>query len=108
MSLTTYGRLELALDVKLALYRIAQEALNNVVRHAQATRAWLDLRCSAAAVQLVVGDDGRGFEPSRVRPGQLGLQMMRERAVAAGALLRVETGPGRGTLVTLEWPGGEE
>jgi signal transduction histidine kinase len=108
VSLTTYGRLELGLDVKLALYRIAQEALNNVVRHAQATRAWLDLRCSAATLQLVIGDDGCGFEPSRTRPGQLGLRMMHERAAAAGALMRVETGPGRGTLVTLEWPGGEE
>ncbi len=108
VSLTTHGRPMLPPEVKLALYRIAQEALNNVVRHAQATRAWLDLRCSAAAVQLVVGDDGCGFDPCRARPGQLGLQMMHERAGAAGALLRVETAPGRGTLVTIEWPGGEE
>ena len=108
VSLHACGGLQLAPDVKLALYRVAQEALNNVVHHAVATRAWVDLRRSGAAVHLVVGDDGCGFDAARVAPGHLGLSIMRERAAAIGALVNVETGPGRGTLVTLEWPGGQE
>jgi len=91
-------------DVTIALYRIAQEAMNNVVRHARARRAWIALDGSDTQVRLVVGDDGRGFEPAAVGPEQLGLRIMRERAEAVEASLDVASEAGGGTLVTACWP----
>jgi len=97
-------------DVTIALYRIAQEAMNNVVRHSQATRAWVRLRGSAAAVELVVGDDGCGFDAAAVGPEQLGLRIMGERAEAVGAALRVTARVGHGTVIGVTWPanGGDD
>jgi len=91
-------------DVTIALYRIAQEAMNNVVRHSQATRARARLTGSAAAVELVVSDDGRGFDPAAVGPEQLGLRIMGERAQAVGATLCVTAGVGQGTVIAVTWP----
>ena len=104
VSLTTTGDARPPEDVKLAFYRVAQESLNNVARHAQASRAWVDLRCAGDTLRLVVGDDGRGLGPASTGAGRLGLQIMRERAGAAGARLRIESTPDGGTVVTLEWP----
>ena len=91
-------------DATIALYRIAQEAMNNVVRHSQATRSWVRLTGSAAAADLVVGDDGRGFDPGAVGPEQLGLRIMRERAEAVGAALRITSEVGHGTVIAVTWP----
>jgi signal transduction histidine kinase len=93
-------------DVTIALYRIAQEAMNNMVRHSRARRAWATLSSSAETVQLVVGDDGRGFDAATVGPEQLGLRIMRERAEAVGANLLIESGSRRGTVVTATWSAG--
>jgi signal transduction histidine kinase len=93
-------------DVTIALYRIAQEAMNNVVRHSLAGRAWIDLNGSETQVCLVVGDDGRGFDPAAVGPEQLGLRIMRERAEAVEASIEVVSEPGGGTLVRACWPSG--
>lgn len=94
-------------EVAVALYRIAQEALNNVVKHAGAGRARLTLSVSSAdgdeALTLVVSDDGCGFDPDDARAGRLGLAIMTERAEAIGAHLEVESAPGRGTRVTAVW-----
>ncbi|MFA4965117.1 MAG: GAF domain-containing protein [Thermoleophilia bacterium] len=90
-------------DVKITLYRIAQEAMNNVVRHSQARSAWVTLGCADGLVKLVVGDDGRGFDASRVGPEEFGLQIMRERAEAVAATLSVASESRRGTVVTTEW-----
>ncbi len=90
-------------DVKVALYRIAQEALNNVIRHAGASRIAVSLRARADGVALRVQDDGRGFDPSEVPAGHFGLGNMHERAEAVGADLRVESAIGRGTIVTVVW-----
>lgn len=87
----------------IALYRIAQEAMNNVVRHSKARRAWVTLGCSDELVKLVVGDDGRGFDSSHVGPQEFGLQIMRERAEAVAAVLSVASASRRGTVVTTEW-----
>jgi signal transduction histidine kinase len=106
--LTVDGRLSLPPDVTIALYRIAQEALNNFVRHSHARRAWVALRCAAGALQLTVGDNGRGFDPSDIGSGQFGLRIMRERADAVGASLTVESPSHRGTVVTAAWPGAKE
>jgi signal transduction histidine kinase len=94
-------------DVTVALYRIAQEALNNVVRHSGARRAVLSLRQSDGEVELSLTDDGRGFELSGVGAEQFGLTIMRERAEAVGASLRVATRTGCGTTVTLTWNEGQ-
>jgi signal transduction histidine kinase len=103
VELTVDGRHALPSDVTVALYRVAQEAMNNVIRHAGARRAWLDLRCVPGAVVLVIGDDGRGFDPTGVGPEQFGLRTMRERAEAVGAALTVGSRLGHGTVVTVEW-----
>ena len=98
-------------EVKVALYRIAQEALNNVAKHAEASQATVRLRYippdigreRGRAVELHIRDDGRGFDPEGIPPESLGLSIMRERAEAIGATLTVESGVGRGTEVVLRW-----
>jgi signal transduction histidine kinase len=97
-------------DVHEALYRIAQEALNNVVKHARASNVEVTLRCyvpgaggQGASVHLSVVDDGRGFDPGRVAADRLGLGIMRERAESIGAPLEVETRAGEGTRISVAW-----
>ena len=87
-----------------AVYRIVQEALNNVARHAGADHAWVELRVGLGEGRLRVGDDGCGFASTEMDPTHMGLRSMQERAEEAGAELHVESAVGRGTLVTLEWP----
>jgi signal transduction histidine kinase len=88
---------------EIALYRIAQEALTNVLRHAEAESAQLDLRCDAAGVSLTVCDTGRGFRPNAATGG-LGLLGMRERAGMLGGVLTVKSAPGNGTQIRVEVP----
>jgi two-component system sensor histidine kinase UhpB len=90
-------------EVELVIYRVAQESLTNVVRHAGATRATVSLKTDEQAVTLVVSDDGIG-PPSGTgqRPG--GVRIMRERAVAIGAHVRVEPAHDGGTRVVLMVP----
>jgi len=106
ISLTVCDTRPLPADVTVALYRIAQEALNNVVRHSGAVRARAELTGSNEAVELVVGDDGKGFDPAAVGPEQLGLRIMRERAEAVGGGLEIDSEVGRGTVVTVTWSAG--
>ncbi len=91
-------------EAKHALYRIAQEALHNVIRHAAARHVLLCLSAEADAVTLVITDDGVGFDTSRSFPGHLGLCSMRERAREAGGTLEVDSRPGRGTRVRVAVP----
>ena len=86
-----------------SIYRITQEALNNVTRHARALTAWVDLEVGHDRVHLVVGDDGCGFDPSAQDPTQMGLRSMRERAEEAGALFGLVTELGGGTAITVDW-----
>jgi signal transduction histidine kinase len=81
------------------LYRIALEAAHNAVKHAQATMIDVHVSHLGDAVELMVTDNGIGFDPTRGTPGHLGLETMRERAVAAGATLDVIGRPGAGTSV---------
>jgi two-component system nitrate/nitrite sensor histidine kinase NarX len=104
VSLAVEGQRPLPPDVQVALYRIAQETLNNVAKHAEAGRADLSLAYRADRVELCVRDDGRGFDPGRVPPGHLGVGIMRERAAAVGAGLEIESRAGQGTRVTVTWP----
>ncbi len=85
------------------LFRIAQEALANVVRHAQATEVRVHLTSDGQAVLLVVQDNGVGFEVERTNPG-MGLSGIRERTLAIGGTLAVHSVPGQGTTVEVRVP----
>ena len=86
-------------DVEDVLYRIAQEALHNVVKHARARTVRLTLSIHDDTVRLAVVDDGAGFDPAQVPAGHLGLAGMKARAETIGAELAVRTRPGRGTTI---------
>jgi two-component system, NarL family, sensor kinase len=91
--------------VEIGLYRIAREALTNVVRHANATAATVRLELGDAGVRMRVADDGTGFDPSRAAPpDRFGLVGMNERARLLGGTLRIESAPGAGTTVDVHIP----
>jgi len=92
-------------EVNVGLYRLAQESLNNICKHAEARTAWVKLAYGAGRVDLEVGDDGRGFDPdpSHIPSGHFGLGMMRERADALGATLALDSHVGEGTVVRIAW-----
>lgn len=99
--------------IEASLYRIAQEALTNVARHAQAHNVYLTLTQDAQHVTLSVGDDGKGFDPERLSQrstgdddstGHFGLVGMGERARLLGATLQLESAPGEGTRVEVSVP----
>ncbi|MFP8907989.1 GAF domain-containing sensor histidine kinase [Streptomyces atacamensis] len=91
-----------------ALLRVAQEALHNALRHSGARRVAVSLARRGTGAVLRVADDGSGFDPSAVRRAgrRLGLVSMRDRADGVGGTLRVESEPGRGTVIEMEVPGG--
>jgi two-component system sensor histidine kinase UhpB len=94
----------LAADVELALYRVAQESLTNVARHAEASRVEISLEAGAGSVVLRVADDGRGMDSSMAENGYGGLRGMRERALLVGGALAIKSGPSGGVEVRLEAP----
>ena len=89
-------------EAETALYRIVQEGLTNVVKHAAAHRVSITLVRKEAAAVVVIEDDGQGFDPEAVRAGALGFTGMRERVELVGGRLTVETSPGAGTTVVAE------
>jgi PAS domain S-box-containing protein len=97
---------EVPLEVKVALYRIAQEALNNVAKHAGASQAQVRLHCDPARVEMCITDDGCGFDVAAVPPDHLGLGIMRERGEAAGATVQIRSQIGQGTEVRVVWARG--
>jgi two-component system NarL family sensor kinase len=86
------------------LYRMAQEALTNIVRHARASRLSVQLTATPDQVKLIVEDDGLGFEPSRVPRGRYGLIGLNERAKLLGGTLELCSSPGKGTCVEVIVP----
>jgi PAS domain S-box-containing protein len=92
------------LAVEEVFYRIAQEALHNVVKHARARRVEVVLACNEELVMLTIRDDGEGFDPTGPFPGHLGQRSMRERASRLGGTLRVESEVGKGTSVEARIP----
>jgi two-component system sensor histidine kinase UhpB len=96
-------------DLAIACFRVVQEALTNVVRHAAASHVWIELSQSDSVLELVVRDDGVGFDAAAVqeqpgRRGQLGLLGMRERVQILGGRLDVESQPGRGVRIRASFP----
>jgi signal transduction histidine kinase len=92
-------------DRSTAVFRICQEALTNIVRHAQATRASVSLRNARGRVTLKVSDNGKGIEEGQVLdPRAFGLIGMRERARVWGGAVRISGSQGKGTLVAVSIP----
>ncbi|HEY6072002.1 MAG TPA: sensor histidine kinase, partial [Anaerolineales bacterium] len=95
----------LSQDMETTLYRIVQEALTNVIRHAKASRADVVLERRGRSMLVIVEDDGKGFDPGLDRgSGHLGLLGMQERAEMLGGVLTVESLPGKGTTLFVEVP----
>lgn len=97
------GAAVLPTQVQAMFYRVAQESLSNIARHAGATRAKVGLTVVTGHAVLTVSDNGRGFDPTQAPPGHLGLQIMSYRAGLVGARLKVSSRPGAGATVTLTW-----
>jgi signal transduction histidine kinase len=98
---------ELSAEVGLQVTRIIQEALTNVRKHAQASKAWVRARRKDGWVRISIEDNGQGFDPDQVAReagGTLGLQIMRERAESVGGTLRLDAQPGRGTRIVIQAP----
>jgi PAS domain S-box-containing protein len=108
VGLTIEGDGQVPPVVHVTLYRVTQEALNNVARHAQADHAWVELSLLPGHARLTVKDDGRGFTPGPLGPAHLGLRSMRERAAEAGARLGIVTAPGEGAEISVEWEAEEQ
>jgi signal transduction histidine kinase len=101
---TIIGDCPLPKHVQAAMYRIAQEALNNTCKHARASRATIQLHCQASgAVVLRVTDDGRGMNLQNTGAHQLGLRIMRERAEEIDASFTITSEPGAGTKIVMVW-----
>jgi len=103
INVTVAGEADLPADVQVALYRLCQEGLNNIAKHAGASRVDIQLQYETGAVELCIQDDGRGFDPEQTPPGHYGLSMMRERASAVGATLSITSQPGHGTQIVIRW-----
>jgi signal transduction histidine kinase len=94
----------LPIETEEALYRIAQEALHNVVKHAGATRVRVSVRQDGETVRLEVEDNGAGFDPTRTEVGHLGLAGMRARTERIGGRLTVTSRGGKGTCLRVDVP----
>jgi len=90
-------------DLAMTLYRITQEALNNAVRHARASHIMVHLQTQPHAVVLRIEDNGCGFDPQAISPDHFGLAMMRERAASVGAVVEVQSSPGKGAQILVTW-----
>ena len=95
--------------LKILIYRIAQEALNNVAKHSQADRVEISLRLVENKVDLAIKDNGKGFERDKVQAMDvqergLGLENIKERTIIFGGQLEIQTAPGEGTAIRVSWP----
>ncbi|MBX3010876.1 MAG: PAS domain S-box protein [Caldilineaceae bacterium] len=103
ITVTIQGEEDLPVEVRIAFYRITQEALNNVAKHAEATQATLFLNMTADKAELLIQDNGRGFLPGIITGNCLGLNIMRERAEEIRAQLAIQSQPDQGALVHAIW-----
>ena len=94
----------LPLKVKITIFRIAQEALTNVVKHADAEAVRIVFVRGERSVRLTIDDDGRGFTPVQPPRGRFGLVGIRERSASVNGTLDIESEPGAGTRLTVEIP----
>lgn len=108
VDMTLEGNYVLPQDAQITVYRLAQEALSNVVKHARAGHLTVSLRGNSERIALTITDNGRGFDPENVPPDRLGLGIMGERAASIGAKLRVVSQIDQGTEVRVTWQGSRE
>jgi len=114
VTLNINGTAKLPTEVKITFYRIAQEALNNIAKHSCAHKAKVELSANEddqldiIVARLIISDDGCGFDPGNVTSEHFGIGIMRERAEAAGAKLKVASNKDEGTAIELEWVGGKQ
>lgn len=90
-------------DVQMTIYRLCQEALSNIAKHANASQVTIGLQLASDALELRIHDDGCGFDPEQDAWGRHGLSIMRERAAAIGAILTIASEPGQGTEIIVCW-----
>lgn len=102
-TVTVKGEGVLPAEVQVAIYRVCQEALNNVAKHAEAAGVDIALKHEESAIELNIRDDGRGFDPQQTESGHYGLSMMRERAEGVGAQFLIRSQPGQGTELAVRW-----
>ncbi len=98
------GEHPLSVRIEASLYRMAQEALNNIAQHADAQKVLIELTSTPQYVQLAVEDDGRGFDPANVREDRHGLIGLNERAHLLGGLFAIESAPDHGTRLEIHIP----
>ena len=103
VNLAIQGDCELTHEVKLVFYRVAQEALNNIAKHSGARQVDLRLECQPGRMNLHIKDDGLGFDPNSITPDHLGIAIMRERASSIEADLKINSQPGQGSTIELDW-----
>jgi len=103
INVTVVGEGKFPTDVKVALYRLCQEGLNNIAKHSGASRVDIQLQFEIGAVELRIRDDGCGFDPKQALAGHYGLSMMHERATGVGATLSITSQPGHGTEIVIRW-----
>jgi signal transduction histidine kinase len=103
ISLKVNGNCPLPTNTQVAVYCIAQEALQNIVQHSHATQATVFMTAEPMGAELRIGDNGKGFNPETVPPNRLGLRIMRGCAESFGATLDISTKTNDGTQVSLRW-----
>ncbi len=93
-------------SLRIVLFRVVQEGLNNIAKYSGAARAWIAIVTTAQGLTVIVRDDGRGFAPETAgtTPG-LGLKSMRERVELSGGTFRLDTAPGKGVRIRAHWSG---
>ena len=104
VDLKVEGAQQLSLQVEQTLYRISQEALANIARHSQASKVEISVCYKADCVELVVSDNGKGFDVTKKTQNGLGLISMRERVKTIGGSIAIESSPGTGTRVSVSVP----
>lgn len=103
VTVTVFGEFVLLPEVQIVFYRVCQEALNNIAKHAKASQVDIQLTQVKTVIELVIKDDGQGFDPEQSFSGHYGLSMMHERAESVGAVLSITSKPGHGTKLSIRW-----
>ncbi|MCP5095090.1 MAG: GAF domain-containing sensor histidine kinase, partial [Chloroflexi bacterium] len=103
VTVTVMEHAPLPADVQVMFYRLCQEGLNNIAKHAGASQVAIKLSYAAGAVKLHISDNGCGFDPGYITSGHYGLSIMHERAEAVDAMLSVISQPGDGSEIVVQW-----
>jgi signal transduction histidine kinase len=103
INLETDASDNLSPEVQVAFYRIAQEALNNIMRHGEARNVHVRFLTHPEWAELDISDDGKGFDTNNIPPGHMGISIMRERANAIGAKFDLKSALGNGTQINITW-----